>query len=990
MVTMRVAERMRFSGSVTTVLIVGVVLGVLLMAGLALLLQRDRQARVEAAHRQSLALATGVDRLLQYGLRNLERAMGGIAADAATYASSAPEQADALLREAIEGVVGRHAELESIVLVDARGRALWPGEQGDPALPDWVAGAAPERLVVGTLQADGAGGWWLHLAWPFGDGRWLLSRLRTDEIERMIRDLDIGRDGSVTVLDRNGVVLARLQGGSKSGFAGRQARLPQAMLDAEGVASEQMVSQLDGIERMAGFSATSGYAVMVAVGIGLEEALAPWYRHMTIALGIALLYWLGLAYLVHRLSVGERARAALLDELEAQADWLDQAQQASRTGVWRLESEDQRIRVSAHAAAMFGFEPVAMVLPAERFFERMHRDDRARVEDEFARTRDTGIPYSTEYRVLLDDGSVRWVSANGGVAIDSRGQQRITGAVTDITERHEAQERIERAEAQFRALFERNPLPFWVFDTKTLRFLAVNQAAVAAYGYSVDEFLGKTILDIRPDEDRAAVKASMRARAGGEDVDGVWTHLRQDGSGMEVRVFSSSIEFAGRPARLVLAEDVSDRMAYERDLAWRAAHDSLTGMIRLVALTERLDAHHAASGGIRYAVAYVRLRDLELVASTLGQRTSEWMLQEMAARVSMVGDAFGMAGFWPGESFVVVALDASRRDAMLAALEAAIAQPVDTEGGAHPVEASIGIAEGPDPGEGAEQVIGHAALAALQAGQEQVQTLPYDGTMAERAAERMALARRLREALDNDEFELHYQPIQRLADGRLVALEALLRWRRQDGSLVPPGVFIPLAEASGLIVPIGRWVLQQAARCHGRLADHGLGHVPVAVNVSAVQLTADSMADAIRALQREYDLPADALHVELTESVVLRRPQAARERMLELRSAGVRISIDDFGTGFSSMAYLRELPLDYLKIDRSFVSNVHADARNASICGALITLAHGLGLGAIAEGVESAAELEWLRRNGCDQAQGYFLGRPAPLDELLDTLRSAA
>jgi len=602
-------------------------------------------------------------------------------------------------------------------------------------------------------------------------------------------------------------------------------------------------------------------------------------------------------------------------------------------------------------------------------------------------TLETGAPYSAEYRVLSDLGSERWVRGSGGLVADSQGKDRITGTVADVTAGHKAQERIERAEAQFRALFERNPLPFWVFDEQTLRFLAVNDAAVSSYGYSVEEFRAMTIFDIRPASERQEVEASMQQRGANQNVDGIWTHVRRDGSHLDVRVFSSGIEFGGQAARLVLAEDVSDRVAYERDLAWRASHDSTTGLTRLSALVEQVNAQHVP--GSRYAVAFVRLRDLELVAPTLGAGTSELLLRETAARLGVVGREFGAVGFWPGESFVVVALDASRQEEMLAAIEEAIALPVQTEGGAHPIDAWIGVAEGPEVGEGAEQVIGHAALAALQAGRELVQVMPYDRTMADQAAQRIALARRLHGALPNDEFELHYQPIRRASDGRLVALEALLRWR-QDGGLVSPAVFMPLAETSGLIVPIGRWVLEQAALCHERLADRGLQDVAIAVNISAVQLLGDNIAEAVRELQLRYRLPRGALHVELTESVVLRQPRAARLRMLALRDAGVPISIDDFGTGFSSMAYLRDLPLDYLKIDRSFVQNVHTDERNASICRALIALAGGLGLGTIAEGVELEGELEWLRNNGCDQVQGYLLGRPAPLSQLLDAICGGA
>lgn len=284
-------------------------------------------------------------------------------------------------------------------------------------------------------------------------------------------------------------------------------------------------------------------------------------------------------------------------------------------------------------------------------------------------------------------------------------------------------------------------------------------------------------------------------------------------------------------------------------------------------------------------------------------------------------------------------------------------------------------------------MVGHAALATLQAKRDNVPQVTYSAALAEQASERLVLAGRLRHALERGEFSLHFQPIRRLRDGRLVALEALLRWRLADGRFVSPAQFIPLCEESGLIVPIGQWVLEHAAQCHATLAAQGLGHVAIAVNVSTVQLMADTLPDLLRSRSIRHALPRGALHMELTESALLRRPDSATAQMRELRTQGVSIAIDDFGTGFSSMAYLRDLPLDCLKVDRSFVHEVDSDERKASICRAMIALGHGLDLKVVAEGVETAAQLDWLRQHGCDQAQGYHLGRPAPLDEVLRTLQ---
>ncbi len=972
-------------GSVRMVRTVGLVLGLAIMAGLSWLLIEDRESRMDSTRRQSLAMVTGVDRLLRYELRNLERAMAGVVADADTFFRIAPAQAPALLAQTIAGVLARQPELDSMVLYDARGRALTDGVP-DPALPQWIAvaprGERPLRL--GPLQRRSGDDGVLPIALRTQSGNWLVARLRIAEIQRMITGLDAGGEGSIAVLDGRGAVLAR--SGANDLHVGRRLSLPVMRSGTTLTLEQRRESGL--FPRMTTYSAVSGYPVVVAVGIGLREARTQWLEHLAWAAAFTLLYWLGLLFLVRRLAAAEDAREAMLDELHASADWLRQAQDASRTGVWRLEPDEGNVRVSAQAAELFGFEPSDGPLSIEPFFARMHEEDRDRVRAEFIEASEQRMPFRSEFRVVLPDGRIRWIKDRGALVADARGIERMTGTIIDITERREDMERIERAESQFRELFERNPLPFWVFDTQTLRFLAVNETAIRNYGYTREEFLAMTILDIRPHDDADAARAAVHDSSGVGDNERIWIHRTREGRHIEVRVHSSNITFSGRPARLVLAEDVSERVSYERELAWRATHDTTTGMLNVEALVQHIDALPDADAG--YSIAYVQLRDLELVAPTLGRRTGGEILREAAERFGEVGQAHGYSAYLPAESFVIVATDPGRRDEMLASLMRATATPVQTESGSHPLEACIGLADGPREGESAEQVIGNAALAALQARREGVAIMQFDASMASKAGERLALAGRLRQALERREFELFFQPIHKLANGRVVSLEALLRWRQPDGTLVPPSQFIPLCEESGLIVPLGDWVLEEAAGCHIRLAAHGYGDVAIAVNVSAVQFLSESLPQSLRALREAHGLPRGALQVELTESAVLRWPEAARATMQELRDEGVRISIDDFGTGFSSMAYLKNLPLDFLKIDRAFVTDVHHDRRNAAICNALIALGHGLGLKVIAEGVECEAQLDWLRANGCDQAQGYYFGQPAPLAEALASITRCA
>jgi PAS domain S-box-containing protein len=974
-------------GSASAVRTVGLVLGVAIMAAMLAMLWQDRSARVDAAWRQSLALATGVDRLLLYELRNLERAFTGIGIDADTFARDAPDRAAGLLTDAIAGVLSRHAELASITVYD-NARFGFAGTDTGTLQPEWIdAARVTERpLRLGPIENTGDDAWIVPLAMPMQRGGWLVARLRTSEFQAMIDGFDTGRDGRVAVLDLQGTVLAR--SARHDGFVGRRVPLPPKLRSTPRVTDIETVSELDRVARAVSYVSESGYPLVAGAGIGLDEALAAWWRHAALGVALILCYWVGFVVLLRRRHAHDRARAAMLDELEANASWLRQAQLAARTGVWRVERDRGTVRASEHMAEMFGFSPTTDEIPLERFFERMHPDDRDRVERDFAESRATRAPFKSEYRIVTPEGGERWIIARGAMAVDARGIEHMTGTIVDITERRESLARVERAESQFRELFERNPLPFWVFDVATLRFLAVNKTAINTYGYTRDEFLAMTILDIRPDEDAEEIRESLR-ESGDGSLDRVWVHFTRDGQRMDVLVHSTRIEFAGRPAQLVLAEDITDRVAHERDLAWRATHDPTTRLLTISALVDELAALSPAPAS-GYVVAHVQLRDLELVAPTLGRRTSEAILRAAAERFGWIGRTFGFAAYRPAESFVVVAIDASQREDMLASLVRATATPVDAHGGMHPLETWIGVAESGSGAVDPEKVIGNAALAALQARRENMPLVIFDTGLADQASGRLAMAGRLKLALERGEFEVFYQPIRRLASGEMVAMEALLRWRRPDGGFISPLDFIPLCEESGLIVPLGQWVLEEAARSHATLAAQGLGNVAIAVNVSAVQLLSGTVPETLRTLRESYGLPRGALQIELTESVLMRRADTARAEMSQIKAEGVCISLDDFGTGFSSMGYLRDLPIDYLKIDRAFVADVHQDPRNASICRALIALAHGLGLKIVAEGVECAEQLDWLRAQGCDKAQGYYLGRPAPLDALLATISPGA
>jgi PAS domain S-box-containing protein len=713
--------------------------------------------------------------------------------------------------------------------------------------------------------------------------------------------------------------------------------------------------------------------------------LAPWNRVLVAGLLLYLLYWAGFVGLYRLLRRAAHARARLVGQLEAAAGRPRLAQQLGRTGSWEVRRGGP-ITWSEPVATIVGLDPDCTQATVEEFYARVHPDDREALGTILRSAWETCDPFALDFRVVAPGNVVRWVSGRGQCIPDEDGGLRMAGTVLDITARVEAERRLADAERLFRTLFDRNPLPFWVFDVGTLRFLEVNQAALDQYGYSRDEFLGMTILDIRPVEQRgpAATDIAERGTRDFEAEQQVWLHRRRDGQTLEVRVYTADIDFRGRPARLVLAEDVSERLAHERELAWRASHDMTTGLVNARSLAESIEKH--CDPGCR--IAYAQLRGMELIEDSLGLRAGQDTLRAIARRLERLGQRYGLAGHVRGDEFALVVTDMAQWTRALDDLRAELARPISGTDYLQRMEAWIGTADYPADASDATQALGNAGLAAHQARSERVPLLRFEREMAQRANDRLQLAGRIHQALDAGQFELHFQTIRHAGNAQAFALEALLRWPQADGSQIPPGQFIPIAEDSGLIVPLGQWVLREAARAQRALRDAGFGHVAVAVNVSLAQfLHGDLAADVDRAIT-ECGLQRGALHLELTESILMTRPEAALATLRRLRKGGACVSLDDFGTGYSSMSYLRHLPLDTLKIDRSFVHQVHEDERNASICLALLALAHSLGLTVVAEGVENAGQWQWLREHDCHFVQGYGFDRPAPLGQVMERLRT--
>jgi diguanylate cyclase (GGDEF)-like protein/PAS domain S-box-containing protein len=550
----------------------------------------------------------------------------------------------------------------------------------------------------------------------------------------------------------------------------------------------------------------------------------------------------------------------------------------------------------------------------------------------------------------------------------------------DITADVRAAQALANSEAGFRLLFSVNPQPMWVYEADTLRFLEVNDAAVRHYGYSRDAFLAMTIGDIRPPEElqrlitAAGVDADARHSAG-------WRHLLADGRIIEVEISSHRLPFAGRDAVLVGARDVTDRNALEGQLRHQAFHDNLTGLSNRALFSDRVEHALGRRGALPGPV--VLLLDLDrfkLVNDSLGHAAGDELLIAVAQRLQGAVRSADTVARLGGDEFAVL-LDLcspARAEKHAARLLEAISAPLHLSGKHVDMTGSIGIAVA-EPDMSAGEVLRNADMAmyrAKAAGGGCFRSFEPD--MHTDALRDLEVNAALRSSLDDERFVLHYQPVVAAADGSVVAMEALVRWRRGD-DLLSPAEFIPALEQSGQIVVLGEWILRRA--CSD--ASAWPANVQVNVNLSGRQLADPHLVQHVSQALTESGLDPDRLMLEITESVLMHNTDASIRQLAQLRDLGVGLAIDDFGTGYSSLAYLRAFPVAELKIDRSFIDTIADDPAAVPLVATIVQLARSLSLTTVAEGVETQAQCNLLRELGCDRLQGYFFARPAPVEQAL-------
>jgi diguanylate cyclase (GGDEF)-like protein/PAS domain S-box-containing protein len=577
----------------------------------------------------------------------------------------------------------------------------------------------------------------------------------------------------------------------------------------------------------------------------------------------------------------------------------------------------------------------------------------------------------------------------------------------DISERRatelaieESQRQLRRADALRRTIYDSAPFAIIALDLRGV-IQAMNPAAEMLLGYSADELVGRATPAVYHDAQEIALRATQlsaelgepvpagvevfmaRARRGRPD-EREWTCIRKDGRRTPVILVMTALRTdTGEPAGyLGISYDVTERKRAEEHIRHMAHHDALTGLPNRVLLQERLSAALARARRENDCVAlmFIDLDRFKNINDSLGHHVGDGILKIVSERLCATVRASDTVARMGGDEFVVLLPKVSQlADCELVARKMMFALGDPMQVGPHilRVTPSIGVATFPEAGSDPAMLMRAADAAMYQAkasGRNNFKL--YNESMTRDSADRLRMENDLHDAIDREQMRVYYQPQFDCASGALVGAEALLRWQHPEHGLVPPGEFVLLAEDTGLIVPIGAWVLREACLQLRRWEEATGERLRVAVNLSPRQLEADDLLSTVSQALEDSGLSALRLELEITENAIVRDTLSTATVLARLRAMGVAIAIDDFGIGYSSLAYLRDLPVDKFKIDRSFLSAVPGSVSDTRLMAALIAMAHTLQVGLVAEGVETREQFDFLREHGCHEAQGYHLGRP--------------
>ena len=649
-----------------------------------------------------------------------------------------------------------------------------------------------------------------------------------------------------------------------------------------------------------------------------------------------------------------------------------------------FEWDTKTDRLTIHGPGRLGLTEEEVPRSFAEWSSRIHPADLDAVYAAISTHYETRESAIVQHRFTRRDGTESVVEVRGSAFWNVSGDcSTWIGVVTDVTARIKSEDAL----SQLAAIVQSSEDAIIGCDLKD-SIVSWNTGAERLYGYSAGEVKGQPLSLLVPEgpdhpgsDHPGAEVASTDREIAVRRMESV--HLTKTGSCPVSVSISPVLHRDGKTTGFsLISHDISERKQAERKLLHQARHDALTGLPNRRLLRENLE--HTISDSARHGriagVFFIDIDGFKMINDTLGHPVGDQLLKDVAARLKTCArksDNLSRAG---GDEFVLTSSLQGRNSARILAAKIVdcFAQPFFAGGNQISVGVSIGVSLFPKDCEDADSLLRNAEVAMYEAkrnGRNQVRF--FEPALSDRRRARVELASGLRLALERKEFSLHFQPLFGAAKRNIVRFEALLRWQPSPGVTIPPTDFIPISEETGLIVPIGKWVLREACRRAAAWQTGAYRGVGVSVNVSAVQLAGPDFLSTVMEVLDETGLEAKLLELELTESIFVNNPRQTARTIASIHDLGVTMALDDFGTGYSSLSYLKNLPMDALKIDKSFLSGIESSAAALVLIQSLVSLAHSLGMRVVVEGVETPEQLELVSAAGCDELQGYLLGRPS-------------
>jgi len=688
---------------------------------------------------------------------------------------------------------------------------------------------------------------------------------------------------------------------------------------------------------------------------------------------------------------------------------LDHAMSIAALGTFDWNIDTGQIGLSERGRAIFGFRPNEEPSSAA-IVARIDPDDFARTQLEARESLAAGVRRTTVYRVLLPDGGTRTVKSVSDIAVDPQTPHRFVGVLEDVTEERASAEALQQLNTQLtKKAAECDLVVEALYDEKeraqvTLNSIGdavictnvegeityLNVVAERLTGWSSLQAMGKpleSVFHIIESNSREPIANPMALATMENKTVGLppqCTLVRRDRS--EVAIEDSAAPIHDRHGHttgaVMVFHDVSVARSLSAQLSHQAQHDPLTDLPNRSLLNDRLEQAIALAcrHDAMIAVLYMDVDRFKIINDSLGHVIGDRLLQAIALRLTECVRTSDTVSRQGGDEFVVVLGEISTVADALACAEkilTVVRLPYSLDGHELHVSASIGIVGYPDDGTTVEMLLKNADSAMYEAkerGRDNCQF--YRKELNERALERQSMEGELRYALERGELKLHYQPILDIQANSLAGVEALVRWEHPSRGLLYPAIFMQIAEESGLIVPIGQWILKEACRQAVAWRAAGFHPLRLAVNISAVELRSKGFVEGVATTLRETGFDVQCLELELTETFLMQDSKSTSRVLQEIKDLGAHLALDDFGTGYSSLSYMRRFPIDALKIDRSFVDALATNRNDASVVNAVINMGRSLHMRVVAEGVETREQLSFLQENACSEAQGYFFSRP--------------